>query len=148
MPTDHQNLYMTADEYKKALARQRERIAKGLRLTMIDDDTTGCKETAASWGLCSDEEEAWPLASDHLWPDQFLKEGRVAPKYRTDGQRCPFDRSRDPKEASYGCFYRCDLFRPKKRAKRPDRAEALRLHDEQIEAATIPPIKAVKETGE
>jgi hypothetical protein len=48
-------------------------------------------------------------------PDEFRDHGRVAPKYKQDGQLCPFDR-RDPEErmTRWGCFYHCRIFHPEK----------------------------------
>lgn len=130
---------MPDDRYRAALERQRKRIEEGLELTLGSSDAVGDKSNEATWGLCSDEKEAWPNPEDHLWPDQFIKDGRVAPKYLSKGQHCPFDdTTKRPDQVEFlgpgGCFYRCMLFQNKK-ADRPDRKRALELYDERIALA-------------
>lgn len=144
------------ERYIAALKRQRGRIASGVPLELDDCNITGCKSTSATWGLCSNEKEAWPHAEDHLWPDQFQNHGRVAPLYLGRDQWCPFDlrqsvqRYIDGKEGSgndatlrlvvaeAGCFYRCRLFQARHIQKHkgepmPDQKRALQLYDDLIE---------------
>lgn len=135
------SIYMPQDRYVAALKRQRGRIEAGLEPFARDSDALGDKETVASWGLCSNEPEAWPHEQDHLWPDQFLLSLRVAPKYRTRGQRCPFDdvsldrHGRSPD----GCFYRCRIFQTGRtvpgRPPAPGREEAIKLYDDAMSEA-------------
>jgi hypothetical protein len=75
-----------------------------------------------------------------MWPDQFLENGRVSPKYLEafDGKpkRCPFDdeskTSETMKDKSFGCFYRCLIFQNKKE-NQPTRNQAIDLYDQMIE---------------
>ena len=132
-------IHMPEDRYLVALKRQRARIADGLLLDYWDDTTIGQKQTHCAWGLCSTDKEAWPDAQDHLWPDEFLGHGRVAPRYLTKGQLCPFDTDQTPRGHvrelgdPKGCFYRCRFFQAKKLGPAPDQKRALELYDERIE---------------
>lgn len=127
--------FLPHPRYIAALKRIRDLIAKGIKLDFWDDDTIGNKDMECTWGLCSGQKEAWPDAEDHLWPDQFLKEGRVAPLYTKDYQVCPFDRrtSAEAKKDGNGCFYTCRFFNPKKSDKQPDQKEALELYSKIIQ---------------
>lgn len=98
---------MSDERYLAALYRQRDRIIAGAAFEAVDSDVIGDKYTHASWGLCSDDAEAWPDAEDHLWPEQFVANGRVAPKYRSQHQVCPMQRKSGPS----GCFYSCRIFK-------------------------------------
>lgn len=130
------NLYLSDERYLVALERQKGRIEEGLELDLDDSNETGNKHTHCSWGLCSEDKEAWPDAEDHLWPDQFKKEGRVAPKYHDMGrQPCPFDaRTSAQRNKGFvnGCFFTCRFFRPRGQ-EQPDRGEALHLYDVAID---------------
>ena len=121
------DLYMTKVRFVAALKRQRDRIAGGIEFVAADSDVTGDKWTHASWGLCSRDAEAWPDADDHLWPDQFLERGRVAPKYLKNGQRCPMAK----KDGPNGCFYSCRIFKHRE-ITRNKRDEAVSLYDAAI----------------
>lgn len=132
------------DRYIAALERQLARIEAGLELGLDDCNDTGYKHTSATWGLCSDEKAAWPDPQDHIWPEQFEKEGRVAPLDQHDGDHCPFDdikrRSAVMRNSTFGCFYSCMLFRPFDRRfassqRRPSREEAVQLYKTRIEEA-------------
>jgi len=144
-------LYMSHEQYTAALQRQRQRIADGLKLDFWDDTTVGAKETHHAWGLCSTDKEAWPRAEDHLWPDQFLEDGRVAPKYRVNGQVCPFDTQKTPKGHIYetgnptGCFYRCMFFQARRLGTPPNRKRALELYDDSLEVAAEGPTEKANE---
>lgn len=116
--------------YLLALERMRERIAGGLRLEFEDSTTTGNKYTHCSWGLCSEERAAWPDAEDHIWPQQFEREGRVAP-LDIPSPGCPMDR-REGKDDGNGCFYTCRVFNPLERGKRPSQEQTLELYDIKI----------------
>lgn len=126
----HPHLFLSQERYVVALERQRDRIAKGLKLEAIDSDVPGNRFVHVSWGLCSIERAAWPDAHDHIWPDQFRKQGRVAPKYRTDAQRCPLQSGGYP----FGCYHSCRAF---KRELGPESAgKVVNLYDAAIRRAT------------
>lgn len=121
-------LHLTDDRYLAALYRQRDRIIAGAEFKAVDSDTIGDKFTEASWGLCSDEREAWPDREDHLWPEQF-DQGRVAPKYRRNHHRCPMDRRQNP--GANGCFSTCRIFKGGE-INAGKRAEAIELYEAAI----------------
>lgn len=110
--------------YVAALKRQRDRIAAGLRFEADDSNEIGNKYTHASWGLCRRDAGAWPDAEDHLWPEQFVERGRVAPKYRRQHQPCPMQKKSGPN----GCFYSCRIFKYGEITKNK-REEAVALYD-------------------
>lgn len=127
---------LPSKRYEVVLLRQKAKIENGLKLEYYDDDSIGNKSTEVSWGLCS--EAAWPDAEDHLWPDKFLANGRVAPLYRTPEQMCPLDaRLEKDQVGSTGCFYTCRIFKARRGAvgklPMPDNKEAIRLYDVAIE---------------
>lgn len=131
------DINLTDDRYLAALRRIRANIAARSPFTSDDDDTIGNKHTECSWGLCSHRKEDWPCMEDHLWPNQFREQGRVAPLYRKKHQLCPFDRRMtagtvDDLAMSQGCIYTCRIFRPKKDPKMT-RELALELYDQAIE---------------
>lgn len=125
---------LTWPRYLAALLRIRGLIAEGLPSEADDCNVMGAKHTECSWGLCNHTKEAWPDAEDHLWPDEFLDRGRVAPLYRATRQLCPFDR-RDPESHPdhllNGCFYKCMIFRNKQDPPMT-REKALELYDTRI----------------
>lgn len=123
------NIVLPQERYIAALHRLRNLIKEGKELVAADSTTIGDKYTSCSWGLCSGEKEAWPDAKDHLWPDQFLERGWVAPLYRQKGQKCPFDSRKDDGDGT-GCFFSCRVFQRK--LKTPTREQALALYDEVI----------------
>jgi len=139
------SLNLPHERYVAALERIKAQIEAGLKLELDNSDVTGDKHTEATWGLCSGSAEQWPDAEDHLWPDQFTNEGRVAPLYREDHQFCPMDtrpfHTKPPSELDLmqGCFYTCRLFNPNKGYKKqkgvttdvfdkPNREEAVKLY--------------------
>lgn len=123
-------LHMPNARYIAALYRQRDRIINGLPFDAIDSDAIGDKFTHASWGLCSRDAEAWPDAGDHLWPDQFSEDGRVAPKYRSQHQPCPMQR----KSGGMGCFYSCRIFKGREITANT-RSKAIDLYEQAIAKA-------------
>lgn len=143
MKTRNDSMSMPHARYVALLERQRARIEAGLALDYYDDTTPGAKETDCSWGLCSNDKEAWPDPEDHLWPDQFIEEGRVAPRYMTQGQLCPFDTDKTPRGHvrdlgdPSGCFYRCRFFQAKTLGPAPSRKRALELYDERLGSAAV-----------
>lgn len=128
------SIYLPQERYVAALERQRSRIEAGLELAGDDDTTPGCKSTECTWGLCSDEIEAWPDAKDHLWPDDFIKYSRVAPLYREKNQLCPLDRRPAGNTDMNGCFYTCMFFKPKK-GESLAKEHVLKLYDKRIAEA-------------
>ena len=124
------NLCLPQERYVAALRRQRDRIADGLTFSAVESDTVGDKFVHASWGLCSQDRDAWPDAEDHLWPEQFTEHGRVAPRYRVQHQTCPMQRKNGP----VGCFYSCRIFKGGEITARK-RAEAVALYDAAIAKA-------------
>lgn len=134
--TVDETLYMPKERYVAAMMRIRSRILLGLAMTAEDDTTIGSKSTACSWGLCSDDQASWPDAEDHLWPDQFAKHKRVAPKYLQEGQLCPLDR-REPAEASLqGCFFTCRVFKPKKGDAPLTRENVIKFYHHRIDSVS------------
>lgn len=126
------NLYLPQPRYIAALKRQLARIEGGVTLKAVDDVTPGNKSTECTWGLCTDEKEAWPDAQDHLWPDQFTKRGRVAPLYRRKHQKCPLDRRELASEDPNGCFYSCRVFSPNKGDLAVRRIDVVTLYQRRI----------------
>lgn len=113
--------------WQDALRRMQRRIAAGLPLRLEDSDAIGDKRTCASWGMCSGDREQWPEADDHVFPNAFVRDGRVTPRDPPRGARCPLDLA-DPGDLSsavlghYGCFYRCLLFQaPEPMRRDPER---------------------------
>lgn len=84
-------LYMTDKMYLEALERLRKFVVAGLSLEYEDSNEIGDKYTCCTWGLCSELERMWPEPSMHLWPDQFIAYGRIAPLYCEHHHLCPCD---------------------------------------------------------
>ena len=93
-----------------AYRRMMDRIADGLPLHSEDSTYPGDKYTHCSWGMCSPDREQWPEADDHVWPEDFKKSGRVAPRR---GATCPLGRDSGTEVDRVGCFYRCMVFKAK-----------------------------------
>lgn len=126
---------LSDEEWLAALKRARELIAAGLPFDAFDCDETGDKSTEASWGMCSESLDLWPSFDLHMWPVEFITQGRRAHRSSAGGvQRCPFDR--DPSPPPYGCFYRCQIFSPPRRGSRPTRDEAIAAYDREIAELT------------
>jgi hypothetical protein len=111
------NLELPWNLYYKALELLYDRISKGEKLVYYDDATIGDKELHCSWGLCSNQAVQWPDPEMHLWPEAFVKNGRVSPKYKKYGQRCPndrraFEKPHDDYHKFSGCFFSCMIFSP------------------------------------
>lgn len=121
---------LSQERYLAALYRQRDRIIAGVPFEAVDSNVIGDKFTHASWGLCSRDAGAWPDAEDHLWPDQFEQQGRVAPKYRNEHQPCPMQRKQGPN----GCFYSCRIFKGGE-VTRNTPAKAIQLYEDAIAKA-------------
>lgn len=114
------DLYLTDQQYLDVLKRQLTLIENGAIATSEDCDDIGAKHTSFSWGLCSDERETWPSAELHLFPDDFRRSGRIAPKYLTGKQPCPLDTrtAEDRKTDLNGCYYTCAYFQSGKLRKK------------------------------
>lgn len=123
-------MFLPWKRYVAALKRIRDQIQQGSTLNYYDNTTIGAKETHCSWGLCSAKKKQWPDPEDHLWPDQFIKYSRVAPKYLQREQMCPFDTREEG--IPLGCFYKCRIFQSKVP---PTREEALELYQIEIKRA-------------
>jgi len=130
----HKAMELSDNGYIAFLKRMREQIRDGLKLHYFDCAVIGAKETHCSWGMCSNNAEAWPEPEDHLWPDQFVTSGRVAPKRAKGGQFCPLDRRAtnytEGRFSCLGCFYHCLVFDME--TPHPSREKAVRLYIEQI----------------
>lgn len=123
---------MSDELFLDALKRMKERIESGLSLVFWDDTTIGAKETHCSWGLCSIDKEQWPDPLYHIWPLQYLKEGRIAVVDRQPTQFCVFDddtKCNEFQDASSGCFWRCRIFQERFR---PTQIQAVELYDIRI----------------
>jgi len=127
------DLKMSSERYLLALKRIRKSIADGGPLQCCNSDVLGDKHNECSWGLCSDDPRHWPDPEDHLWPDKFVKDGRVAPKYLMVHQVCPLDRRMQTGNLDMnGCFWTCRIFRPKKNPT-PTREQVLEYYDQAIQ---------------
>lgn len=79
------------------------------KCTPVDSVTQGDKYTTCNWGLCTDDPEVYSEPKDHLFPYQFMNDGRVAPLYNHPCQ-CPFDK-REEGSGNSGCLYHCRIFK-------------------------------------
>jgi hypothetical protein len=116
-----------------AMRRQRQRVMH-LPLVAEDSNAIGDKYTRCNWGMCDESADLWPDPDDHIWPDMFENNGRVAP--RGHGP-CPMDVRTDATMDSgemlgdsSGCFYSCRIFQRKHMT--PSRDEAVALYDRMI----------------
>ena len=141
---------MSDDRHSMALVRLRTRIADNLKLDHWDSVEVGSKDTHCSWGLCSNDKEQWPNAGDHIFPISFTGTGRIAPR-DSDGHMCPMqhtEASTIPGLQAMGCFHKCRVFTPLKRAPIPTRAETLALFDKKIsEMGDFKEVCACDDTG-
>lgn len=158
-----ENLYLSTEQYLSALKKLRDKIANGEELVDVDDDFPGNKDSWCSWGLCTNNPEVFPDPQSHLWPEEFAKQQRFAPKYRGPNQWCPLDsRIRDGKphgeaeSPGSGCFYRCMVFSPKgwtsqtartiQTAENPDDSRA-QGQDRTDHTRIFSPVRSDKNTG-
>lgn len=127
------------DRYLAALKRIRASIESGIPCEPDNSDVIGNKHNHCNWGLCSGRKEDWPNPEDHVWPDQFIKDGRVAPLQRQNHQVCPMDTRMQEIQGDpdinwgNGCFWACRIFKRRKRETFPTRDEAIALYDQAIE---------------
>ena len=121
---------LTPAQYREVLERIRGEIASSVPIGLDDCNAVGVKHTHCAWGVCTDSKEVWSRPEFHMWPMEFIEDGRVAPLTRPSG--CPLD-GRAPQGSGRhdGCFYSCLAFCPPKGFKLT--AEyALALYDEEI----------------
>ena len=127
--------YLTDEQFLDALKRVRKQIAGGLKNLKDDSTTSGDKYTTCSWGTCTQSMAAYPHPDSHLWPDQFILNQRVAPKYKERRHLCPMD-WRNPtkvKDNYNGCFHSCRIFQAKSgRKNRVTQQQALKMYDKRI----------------
>jgi len=137
---------MSKARYRMALVRLRQRIADGIPLVYEDSTTIGDKYTICSWGLCSVDPEQWPDAGDHMFPVDFIDDGRISVN-RGYQQPCPIQRNAEDRGAvGWGCFSECRIFL---RGPMPTREEALAFYDRRIAAiGELPEVCACNGTGE
>lgn len=125
------DLYLTDEEYLRILQNLKDEIQNsGVQLVYENSDDFGNSYNYCSWGLCSISKNIAPEPTMHLWPDRFVKESKVAIKYRQPHQKCPLDKRQS--ENSLGCFYSCCVF-GKRRERLPRKEQILHLIDECIE---------------
>jgi hypothetical protein len=120
------DIMLTDEQYLAGLRRIRAAIANGRKFKFVDSNTMGDKYTHCSWGACGDEPEDWPKEA-LIWPDRRTLNGKVSIKYRTDQQRCPFDKRSKEEHTGFGCFYHCMAWK-----KKMPREKALKLYDAMI----------------
>lgn len=136
---------MTNEQYKTWLILNRSRIWAGLKFVAWDDTTIGDKDTYASWGMCSDNIEAYPTPDyweyGELTRPNTWDPNRIRVIERGKKHFCPFDRrltnEGDPQFVKYnpnagsGCFHECLIF--KEQITSNDRAKAIARFDKAIE---------------
>ena len=125
--------YMSDERYLAALKRIRQSIEDGCPLESENSNSMGDKYNECSWGLCSPLKEHWPDAEDHIFPDLFIKDGRIAPKHMKSSNFCPLDK-RGSWWTEQGCFWTCRIFR-KGKNHLPTREQVLAFYDEAIKIA-------------
>lgn len=111
-----------------ALKRFKAVIEGGAKLSGYDDTTIGAKNTECTWGLCLEDKGLWPDAKDHIFPYDFLNEGRTSPLGHPTGT-CPMDKRSRQKKDPNGCFWTCRFFH----GPRPSRSEYLQMIDRKID---------------
>ena len=123
---------LPASEYRIALERQLARLKAGAPIDGYDDTTIGDKSTECSGGLCWESAELWGgrLAMRFV-PAEGPSRGSQRSRYRD--HPCPLDYRENP--STYGCFYNCRFFNPrkmdrsKKRGQRITTPEAIPLYE-------------------
>ena len=104
-------------------------IAGGLKLDFDDSTVTGDKYNYCTWGLCSMDKEQWPNKDDHVFPDDFVADGRITVR---DDLGCPMDVKCGTEEwYGFGCFHRCRVF-IQRAYEKMTKEMALKLFDERI----------------
>ena len=108
-------------------------IVETRKLDGYDCETTGQKNTECTWGLCYQDRVMWPEPRDHIFPYDFLNEGRVSPVDHPPGT-CPMDQrpmlvDGKPSTEVRGCFYTCRFFQ----GPQPTRSAYFRLIRDKIQ---------------
>lgn len=125
------HLYLTDEEYLRILQNLKKEIQNDARLVYENSNAPGNSYNFCSWGLCSISKSIAPEPTMHLWPDRFIKESKVAMKYRQHHQKCPLDKRQV--STSLGCFYSCRVF-GKRRERLPSKEKIFQLIDDCIES--------------
>jgi hypothetical protein len=118
---------LTVGQYREVLLKLKELIEAGEPLVLEDSDEIGNKYTYSTWGMCTNSKEVYFDPHMHIFPQDFIDDGRVAPIDRPSGLPCPFDEQSRRKAGDfehYGCFYRCRIFRPLPGTRKITRNEA------------------------
>lgn len=128
------DLYMFQEQYIETLKRQLALIEGGMEPVSVDSDTMGAKETAFTWGLCSNRRETYPTQDLHLFPEDFESHGRIAPKYYRDDQPCPLDMRTDKQRETdgNGCYYTCGHFQAYKHPEKLTRETVVERYKERL----------------
>lgn len=120
---------LTVEQYREVLLKLKELIEAEEPLVLEDSDEIGNKYTYSTWGMCTNSKEVYFDPHMHIFPQDFIDYGRVAPIDRPPGLPCPFDEPRHRLAGDafehYGCFYRCRIFKPHKGSGKITREEAL-----------------------
>lgn len=122
---------LTEAQYLSALVKIRDRIASDVAIGLDDSNAVGEKHTHCAWGICTDSAKVWSDSATHIWPMDFIEQGRVAPLDRPCSSKCPLDERWRYKASRVGCFYSCLAFRPPKGFTLTTE-HALRLYDTEI----------------
>lgn len=131
---------LTVAQYRDVLQSLHNLVGNGKRLILDDSNEVGCKHTHCSWGMCTNSPDIYDDPRMHAFPKDFIDNERVTPLAPPRGHFCPFDdRARrhpqDDPDGTWGCFYRCRIFRPVKGISPPTREEALELIANALENA-------------
>lgn len=115
---------LTPEQVLKVLKRLKSVVSQQ-KLKSEDSEQTGDKYTHCNWGMCTDSPHAYPDPAMHVWPYDFVNEGRVAPL----GTHilCPMDKRDSPD--GQGCFHSCRVFQ----GPRPNQQQAIELYQIRIE---------------
>jgi len=98
------------DEYILVMKRLREAISDGLSLNSDDSTDIGNKHTHCSWGLCTNSADIWKEPTLHIWPNEFIERGRVAPRNKGKNHICHLKGEVSKRNRMCGCFYSCRVF--------------------------------------
>jgi len=120
---------MTVEQYRDVLLNLKSLIEVGEPLIQEDSSVIGNKYTHCTWGMCTDNQAVYFDPHIHIFPKDFLDDGRVTPIDRPPGLPCPFDEQSRRQAGDflehYGCFYRCRIFNPLKGSDKITKEEAL-----------------------
>jgi hypothetical protein len=124
--------YLPRHRYILAMQRMLNLIENDRPLNYVDNTEPGNKYIDCSIGLCNNSVALWPDAQDHKWPDQFLKQDRIAPLDRTKNCKCPLDTRSQSDNDLNGCFYSCLIFQNKNRSLLPTKNQLIELYNKRI----------------